>query len=191
MKIPVVYCRGQYNHLIKRMLTELGVETGIIKPTQITKMSIFDLNKIDAVVIGGGPQTVTGNQELEPVRDLLKCILIPALCICVGHQLLADTFGGAVKKAQNPEFGPISVYHYGGSELFKGVPSPFDAWSSHNDEIDLVPTGFNTTAYSNNCSVEAIEHKSRLLFGTQFHPEVSQTQYGKQIFRNFLSVVKK
>lgn len=172
------------------MLIELGVETWIIRPIDITRMSIFDLNKIDAVIIGGGPQTVKGNKELEPVRDLLKCLLIPTLCICAGHQLLADTFGGEIGPARKPEFGPISVIKRGESRLFEGMDSSFDAWSSHNDEITKLPTGFNTIAESKDCPIEAIENPTTDMFGIQFHPEVSHTPKGIEIFKNFIKVAK-
>jgi GMP synthase (glutamine-hydrolysing) len=72
--------------------------------------------------------------------------------------------------------------------LFDGLPGSFDVWESHNDEVAALPKGFERLAHSENCEVQAMRSLERPLFGLQFHPEVEHTQFGPEIFKNFLKV---
>jgi len=155
--IPVVYVKGQYNHLIVRNLKELGVDSKLLPPS--VPLEQLESMRPDALVMGGGPQSVRSPDkltgELADAARLIRHVKLPMLCICVTHQLLATAFGG-----------------------------------SHNDEVVKIPRGFKGIARSSNCSVEAMRHETRDVFGVQFHPEVSHTQKGVDLFKNFLHIVE-
>ena len=72
--------------------------------------------------------------------------------------------------------------------LFRGVPSKIRAWASHMDEIKTIPENFVLTATSEICLIESMRHKKLPIFGVQFHPEVTHTEYGKDILRNFYEI---
>lgn len=148
----------------------------------------------DAVVMGGGPQSVRSldslTPELKSVSDLMTKIKVPLLCICVSHQLLATTFGGVTRLARKPEYGPIEVSVVDEDTILEGLKPSFSAWLSHNDEIVTPPPGFKVLANSENCAIQAMRHEKRDLYGVQFHPEVYHTPKGADVFRNFLRVVK-
>jgi hypothetical protein len=93
-----------------------------------------------------------------------------------------------VEPARVPEFGKVDLVIDREHELFSGVPKQSVVWSSHNDEVTIVPKNFDTLAHSATCKVQALTHRNRPIFGLQFHPEVEHTEYGVQIFKNFVRI---
>ena len=190
--IPVVYVKGQYNHLIARRLQELGVDSHLMPPS--TPLEKFEAMGADALVMGGGPQSVRSldglTDELRDASDLMTKIKFPLLCICVTHQLMATTFGGKTDLARKPEFGPVEVSVSVEDTILEGLKPSFTAWESHNDEVVSAPPGFRILASSENCAVQAMVHEKMSVFGVQFHPEVYHTAKGVDIFKNFLRVVR-
>ena len=191
--IPVVFVKGQYNHLISRTLQDLGVDSQLLPATTTP----VELEKIgaDGLVMGGGPQRVRSmvdlTGELSNAAQLISKLKIPLLCICVTHQLLASAYGGETATAKSPEFGPFEITVSEEDTILSGLKPSFTAWESHNDEIVKTPEGFRVLASSTSCAIQAMRHNSREVFGVQFHPEVSHTTRGVDVFRNFLAVVKK
>ncbi len=190
--IPVVYTKGQYNHMITRQLQDLGVESKLVPPS--TPFSELDALSPDAVVMGGGPQIVRSLDSLTPelkgALNIMTQVKVPLLCICVSHQLLATTFGGVTRLARKPEYGPVEVSVLDEDAILEGLKPSFSAWLSHNDEVVTPPPGFKVLANSENCAVQAMRHEKRDVYGVQFHPEVYHTPKGTDVFRNFLRVVK-
>ena len=190
--IPVVYVKGQYNHLIVRNLRELGVDSKLVSPS--VPLEQLESMKPDALVMGGGPQSVRSPDkltgELADAARLIRQVKLPMLCICVTHQLLATAFGGVTEAARKPEFGPVEISVLEDGRILEGLGPRFTAWESHNDEVVRKPSGFQVIAKSDNCSVEAMRHEQRDIFGVQFHPEVSHTTKGVDLFKNFLGIVE-
>lgn len=190
--IPVVYVKGQYNHLIARRLQELGVDSQLTPPS--TPLSKLEAMGADALVMGGGPQSVRSleglTQELKDASNLMQQTKLPMLCICVTHQLMATTFGGKTSLARKPEFGPVEVKVTDEDTILHGLQPSFMAWESHNDEVVAVPPGFKALASSDNCAVQAMRHETNPVFGVQFHPEVYHTPKGVDVFKNFLAAIR-
>ncbi len=190
--IPVIYTKGQYNHMITRRLQELGVDSKLVPPS--TPLEKLEAMAPDAVVMGGGPQSVRSLDSLTPeLKDasaLMTKIKLPLLCICVSHQLLATTFGGVTRLARKPEFGPVEVSVIDEDTILEGLKPSFSAWLSHNDEVITAPPGFRVLATSENCAVQAMRHEKLDVYGVQFHPEVYHTPRGVDVFKNFLRVLK-
>jgi GMP synthase (glutamine-hydrolysing) len=190
--IPVVYVKGQYNHMITRRLTDLGVQSQLLPAsTPIEKIQMLGAH---GLVMGGGPQSVrsidTLSGELRDASNLISKIDLPMLCICVTHQLLATTFGGKTDLARKPEYGPVEVSVVDEDTILGGLAPSFTAWESHTDEVVKLPPGFCTLAQSNDCAIQAIRHMKRPIFGVQFHPEVNHTPRGANVFKNFLGSVQ-
>src|SRR2546425_12494269 len=190
--IPVVYVKGQYNHLIVRNLKELGVESKLLVPS--ISLEQLESMKPDALVMSGCPQSVRSPDhltgELVYASRLIRQVKLPMLCICVTHQLLATAFGGLSEAARKPEFGPVEISVLDDGRILEGLGPSFTAWESHNDEVVRKPDGFQVIAKSSNCAVEAMRHEKRDIFGVQFHPEVSHTTKGVELFKNFLGIVE-
>jgi GMP synthase (glutamine-hydrolysing) len=159
-----------------------------------TPLEKFEAMGADALVMGGGPQSVRSlaslTDELRDASNLMIKIKLPMLCICVTHQLMATTFGGTTNLAKKPEFGPVEVSVSDEDTILQGLRPSFTAWESHNDEIVEAPPGFEVLASSDNCNVQAMRHKKADTFGVQFHPEVYHTPKGVDVFKNFLNVVR-
>ena len=92
-----------------------------------------------------------------------------------------------VIKNANVEIGDrISVKRE--NEIFEGVPEKSTVWESHNDEVKKIPDNFEILAESENCKIQAMKHNKKPFYGLQFHPEVEHTEYGEQIFKNFVKL---
>lgn len=190
MLIPVVNVTGQYNHLINRMLTELGVNTALV-PISISLKELVGMS-VDGLVLGGGPQSLP--KDLDKFGEIPACIKqleVPILGICVSHQLIATIFGGKVGPANYPEFGPVTVYVDNEDILLKEFAPNFTAWESHNDEVLVAPPDFEILAHSDNCKTQAMKHGARPIYCVQFHPEVIHTKNGHKVFKNFIDACRR
>jgi GMP synthase (glutamine-hydrolysing) len=160
----------------------LGVDAEIAPNT--TPLS--KLKDADALVLSGGAPRVGLLDKLGNCDEYLSDAVCPILGICAGHQYMARFFGGTSVESKIPEFGKIEIDIIEEDVLFRGLPKRIIAWESHNDEVEKIPSSFTILASSRNCVIQAIRHCSKPLFGVQFHPEVEHTEFGKEIFMNFL-----
>ena len=183
-KILVLDFGGQYNQLIARRVRDLHVFAEIKAYSRITPAEIREAG-YKGVIFTGGPNSVY--DPASPHYDPAVLELgIPILGICYGDQLLAWMAGGEVSPAaQAGEYGKteLTVEDH---PLFRGVPAKSVCWMSHRDFIRRTPPGFSTLAVTDHCPCAAMGDDSRKLYGVQFHPEVTHTEYGSQILRNFL-----
>jgi GMP synthase (glutamine-hydrolysing) len=111
---------------------------------------------------------------------------IPILGLCYGLQIMCHQLGGHVKPGTTREFGRATVRVVAPDPLLAGVPEEMQVWMSHGDQVDRAGDDFTTLASTENCPLAAVKHKTRPLYGLQFHPEVSHTPQGSKIIRNFL-----
>ncbi|MDE1821319.1 MAG: GMP synthase subunit A [Euryarchaeota archaeon] len=185
MKVPVVDNGGQWTHREWRVLRDLGAETRIVPNT--TPLGELDA---DGIVLSGGALSLEGTDaKLGVVGSYLDEGNVPVLAICVGHQFLARHFGGKVSRASTPEFGRVELtVDAPTSPIFRTIPSSLRVWASHSDEVSELPPDFEVLAHSPSCKVEAMAHRTRPVFGLQFHPEVEHTEKGTAFFQNFLSL---
>ena len=183
VKIYVVYNYGQYNHLIHRTLRDLEVESKLIS----NETPPEELRDVDGLVLGGGPTMErAGNSFLY-----LDALEVPILGICLGLHIIAKHFGGEVKQGEVGEYSEVEIRLLEENELFEGIPESFTVWASHADEVKRIPEGFIHLARSDVCEYEAIKHPERPIYGIQWHPEVYHSEYGEEIYKNFIKICKK
>jgi GMP synthase (glutamine-hydrolysing) len=179
-RIPVVDNHGQFTHLERRTLRDLGVDTDLVDNTT----PLGDLADADGLVLSGGPD----------MEDTGRCgeyldLGVPVLGICLGMQFMADHLGGAVGPGDYGGYADVTVRIEDETDPLLGSLAPETrVWASHADEVTAVPEGFAITATSDVCDVEAMSDRDRELFGVQFHPEVAHTERGEEVFENFLAV---
>ncbi len=183
MKIYVIYNYGQYNHLIHRTLRDIGVESKLIENTT----PVEKLKDADGIVLGGGPSLDRTGLCERYVRELD----VPILGICLGHQLLAKIFGGEVGKGERGGYSEVKVRIVEDDELFDGIPKEIKVWASHMDEVKKMPSNFKLLAKSDICEVEAMRHVEKPIYGVQWHPEVYHSEYGTEVYKNFVKICKK
>lgn len=142
----------------------------------------------DAVILSPGP----GRPEAAGCFEELVRILpdsIPLLGVCLGHQALATAFGARVVRAPQPVHGKASPILHDGSELFSGLPSPFEAGRYHSLVVERasLPDQLTVTAETADGLVMGLAHRSLPRFGVQFHPESILTPDGPRLMANFLA----
>ena len=185
-KILIIDFGGQYNQLIARRVRECRVYCEV-KPwnTPLEELKAFDNI---GIIFTGGPRSVY--REGSPTVD--KSIFtwgVPILGICYGCQLMARLLGGQVVPAQDDsarEYGKTATHYDTACKLFQGLPRDGVSWMSHGDYMSRVPEGFALAAHSAACPNAAIADEARGFYGVQFHPEVSHTEHGLNMLRNFL-----
>ena len=185
-RILILDFGGQYNQLIARRVRECKVYCEVHPYT----MPVEDIRVFSpiGIIFTGGPSSVyeAGSPQVDPAVFELG---IPVLGICYGCQLLAQALGGQVTPAQEDsarEYGKTVTWYDRSSPIFQGLPEKSVSWMSHGDYMACVPAGFRLTAHSEACAHVAIADEARRFYGVQFHPEVSHTEYGTQMIRNFL-----
>ncbi len=184
-KIIIIDFGSQVTKLIARRIRDLGVYSEIITPISTNK--IKDFSKIKGFILSGGPSTVT-KKNFQSIPNSLFSKKIPILGICYGLQLIAKLYGGKIKASRKRrEFGRAHIFQSKQSILTKNFyRSKRAVWMSHEDAVIKLPKNFKAVAYTKSSKLTIIENNRDKIYGVQFHPEVSHTDNGKQIFRNFL-----
>src|SRR5574342_40922 len=179
VQITVVDFGGQYAHLIKRRVRDLGVNADIKTCDKVTP---DDLAGNKGIILSGGPASVTG-ADAPAYHPGILAKSIPLLGICYGHQLVAHALGGKVVKGKKGEYGPTMV-NLADSPLFEGIQTPLRTWMSHWDNVARVPEGFKVSATTDGDGIAGMH--SDIFYSVQFHPEVEHTNKGNEILSNFI-----
>ena len=186
MKIYVIDNGGQWTHREWRVLRYLKVDAKIVPNTT----PFENISDADGLILSGGSPSVAADMDAMGNNGLyLDNFEGPIFGICAGMQFISTHFGGVLGEGTVPEFGKVDLRIDDHNGLFKGIPDEIAVWASHNDEVKTVPDGFLVSAHSGDCAVEAIRHKSRPIYGVQFHPEVEHTENGVKMFENFLETI--
>ena len=185
-KILIVDFGSQFTQLIARKIRELGVYCEIVSHNKIINLKKLG-NNIKGLILSGGPHNVYQNQKVKFNKNLLYSG-VPVLGICFGHQIISKEMGGKVKKSKSREFGLAKVKQIKNSILTKNFfnKGKNDVWMSHDDAVTKLPKNFKTIAKSNNSKLCIVENTKQNLYGIQFHPEVTHTNKGKIILKNFI-----
>lgn len=175
---------GQYNQLIARRVRECNVYCEIMPYT--TPIEEIKALNPTGIIFTGGPNSVYDMRSPHYTEEILQ-IGVPILGICYGCQLIAWMGGGEVKSAPVSEYGKIELQVTDtASKLFRDVAETSVVWMSHTDYISTPPEGFQIIGKTNDCPCAAMANTEKNIYAVQFHPEVTHSEYGKQILRNFL-----
>ena len=156
-------------------------------------ITIDDIKKMNPskIIFSPGPKHPKDSGIcLEILNNTDELGNIPILGICLGHQAIGMNFGGEIKRLENPLHGKTSEITVlsQNSVLFKNLPKKFKVMRYHSLYVDDIPENLEVTAKSEDGVAMAVEHKSKNIFGIQFHPESIFTEYGKNMIRNFLNI---
>lgn len=186
-KIIILDFGGQYAHLIASRIRREQVLAEIYNPDEVS-LEVLGDETVKGIIFSGGPQSVYDEDSIRcdlGVFELGK----PILGICYGHHFLAYGLGGEVTPpAHSREYGRADVSHTDDCPLFQDIPRHSVFWMSHGDSVTQLPEGFQTCASSQDCAEAAVWHPEKKFFGIQFHPEVTHSEYGIQLLKNFLSI---
>ena len=174
---------SQYTQLIARRVRENRVYS-VVHPFDYPVEKIRELAP-RAIILSGGPQSVYSESAPICSREVLE-LGVPVLCICYGMQLATYLLDGKVEASPEREYGRADIEVTAQSRLFANTPKRQHVWASHGDRIIAAPPGFRVIASSDNAPISAFENEQRQCFGILFHPEVTHSEAGTQILRNFL-----
>jgi GMP synthase (glutamine-hydrolysing) len=177
-RIDVIDNHGQFTHLEQRALRDIGVDVDIVD----NETPPGDIDA-DGLVLSGGP-------DIDRIGNCPEYLGldIPVFGICLGMQLIADELNGEVGSGDYGGYADVTVEITDEEDPLVGSLAPDTrVWASHADEVTDVPTGFERTAKSDVCDVEAMSDTERDLYGVQWHPEVAHTEEGEEVFENFLA----
>ena len=182
-KVLILDFGGQYNQLIARRVRECNVYCEV-HPYDMPLEEIRAYNPI-GIIFTGGPSSVYEEGAPRLSREIFE-LGIPILGICYGVQVMAYTLGGTVEPGKIREYGRKPVKFDTRCAIFDGLPEEAEALMSHNDTIYELPEGFQSAGVTDSCPVAAMFDEARHLYGMQFHPEVTLTENGTAMIRNFL-----
>ena len=171
-------------------LGELGERCDVRRNDALSPQEALALEP-EAIVLSPGP--------CSPDEAGICCALItqaagrvPVFGVCLGHQAIGQAFGAAVVRAQHPMHGKVSPVEHDGSDVFAGLPSPFNATRYHSLTVrpDSLPDALVETARTEDGVVMGLRHRDWPIFGVQFHPESIASEHGHAILANFLALAR-
>jgi anthranilate synthase component 2 len=177
-----------FTYNLYQYLSELGASVTVVRNDAITVDQAREL-KPQLIVISPGPGVP---RDAGISVDLIRALGpdIPILGVCLGHQAIAEAFGGVVTRAPELMHGKASPVFHDGSGIFESLPSPFSAIRYHSlcAAPEAIPESLEVTARSDSGVIMALRHRNYPVYGVQFHPESILTEHGKELLRNFLNV---
>jgi anthranilate synthase/aminodeoxychorismate synthase-like glutamine amidotransferase len=185
MRVLMVDNYDSFTYNLVQYLGELGCEVHTVRNDAATVDELLD-EEWDRAVVSPGPCTPNeAGVSVEAMRRLPEAG-IPTLGVCLGHQSLAQAFGGTVIR-HVPVHGKTTVIEHGGEGLFEGLPSPLTVGRYHSlvVESETLPEALVQTAHGGGVLM-AMSHRELPAHGVQFHPESVLTPDGKQLLANFL-----
>ncbi|MGN7403173.1 aminodeoxychorismate/anthranilate synthase component II [Cytobacillus praedii] len=180
-----------FTYNLVQYLGELGEELVVKRNDETSIDEIRELNPRFLMVSPGPCSPNEAGMSLEAIKAFAGHI--PIFGVCLGHQSIAQVFGGEVVQAERLMHGKTSEMHHDGRTIFRGLPNPFPATRYHSLIVkkETLPSCFEVSAWTAEGEVMAIRHKELPVEGVQFHPESIMTTAGMDLLKNFLSYYSK
>lgn len=189
--IAVIDNYDSFTYNLVQHLGELGSEIRVFKNDEIGESELLKL-KPEALIISPGPGRPRDTGVSMGAIKLLGST-VPTLGICLGHQCIAEVFGGKVIEAAEILHGKTSLISHEKHPIFSDISNPFKATRYHSlvVESDSLPAELETIASSDDGTIMALAHREYPIYGMQFHPESVFTNVGMHLLENFLKIVEK
>jgi len=190
--ILVIDNYDSFTYNLVQYLGELGGEPVVKRNDEVSIEEIAETSP-HAIVISPGPGTP---RDAGISMDVVSQFgpTIPMLGVCLGHQAIAEAYGGRVVRAPELMHGKTSRIRHGGAGLFEGIDSPMEVMRYHSLTVDAssLPQTLEVLAWGadDSSEIHAMQHRHHRVWGVQFHPESIMTHSGKQIIANFLRLAK-
>lgn len=186
--ILVIDNYDSFTYNLVHYVGDCGAEVVVRRNDDIDVRDALDLQP-EKIIISPGPCTP---KEAGISEALILASTVPVLGVCLGHQAIGSAFGGQVVKAPSINHGKISSIQHDGAQIFEHIASPCKVVRYHSLVVakDSLPEELLITATLEDDAnvIMGLQHKSRPIYGVQFHPESIETDYGKQIIKNFLAL---
>tara|TARA_R110001592_G_scaffold16881_6_gene71463 strand:+ start:516 stop:1088 length:573 start_codon:yes stop_codon:yes gene_type:complete len=179
-----------FTYNLVQYLGDLGVETRVYRNDEVSVEHVFG-DKPEGLLISPGP---SDPDHAGICLDVIKAAAernVPLFGVCLGHQAIAQAFGGKVIRAPAPMHGKISDIAHSGKAVFEGLPSPYPVTRYHSliAERESIPDCLEITAETEDGIIMGLSHKDKPIHGVQFHPESIATKHGHDLLKNFIRLV--
>lgn len=167
---------------------ELGEEVRVLRNDQTTVADIAAMRP-DRICVSPGPcSPAEAGISIELIQHFAG--QLPILGVCLGHQAIGAAFGGEVVRAKQIMHGKVSSMTHTGTDVFKGLPSPYTITRYHSLAIqrESLPAQLEITAETEDGEIMGVRHKSMPVYGVQFHPESVLSEHGHALLKNFLDI---
>ena len=174
-----------FTYNIYQQLAEVGHEIEVFRNDALDLQGIIDLAPERLIVSPGPGNPDQAGVSVEAIQHFAG--KIPVLGVCLGHQSLAQAYGGKIVRADRLMHGKTSPIHHDKSGVFQAMPTPFDATRYHSLVVERssLPEEFEVTAWTEQNEIMGIRHKPTGAEGVQFHPESILTANGRQLLETF------
>lgn len=189
MKIVLIDNYDSFTYNLAQYIGEVEDEPEVLRNDEVTVDEIIS-KEPDAIVISPGPGTPSDAGISLDLLDELDDV--PTLGVCLGHQCLAEAYGGSLKRAERLLHGKTSRVHHGATPLYRGMDNPIEATRYHSllVEEESVPDSLVVDARSENDEIMGLHHVSKPVMGVQYHPESILTDDGRTLISNFLEFAR-
>lgn len=190
-RILVIDNYDSFVYTLNGYLQELGAETEVLRNDAFPEAEVSErLAGYDAVLLSPGPgKPADAGVSIAVVRSALESGT-PLLGVCLGHQAIAEAFGGVVTNAEELMHGKTSSIEHDDSDFYEGVPQPFTATRYHSLAVvdGTIPDELAVTSRTQGGVIMGLRHVSAPIYGVQFHPESVLTEGGYRMLGNWLAV---
>jgi anthranilate synthase component II len=180
-----------FTHIIRHYLDKNNTSVEVYRNNAICATDIIK-KKPKGIIISPGPKTPNeAGISIELIKLASK--KIPVLGICLGHQSIAQAYGGKIIRAKNIMHGKLSIINHDNSLIFKNIPQNFQATRYHSliVEKSSLPKNLVINGTSKDGYIMAIAEVNAKAYGLQFHPESHDTEYGFKLINNFIKICEK
>jgi para-aminobenzoate synthetase component 2 len=179
-----------FTYNLYQYLSMLGEEVKVVRNDEITIEKIRDM-KPEMIVLSPGPCTPNESGICKDIVMYLK-LEYPILGVCLGHQTIAQMYGGKIIKAKEPVHGKVCKIDHIDKGVFMGLNNPLKVTRYHSLVVDKesLPDVFEITAMTKDGEIMGLRHKELPIEGVQFHPEAFLTEQGIELLNNFLNISK-
>ena len=186
--ILVIDNYDSFTYNLVHYLNELGAETQVVRNDAITVVEALGL-KPQGVLLSPGPKTPNDAGICLALLAAAPADL-PIFGVCLGHQAIGQAYGGEVIPAKALMHGKTSAIHHDGKGVFAGLKNPFTATRYHSLSVEKadLPADLEVTAWTEDGEIMGVQHRTRPVYGVQFHPESIATECGHELLANFLDV---
>ena len=188
MKLLIIDNYDSFTYNLVQLLGEMDVDLTVKRNDEI---SIHEIKKLkpERICISPGPgRPENAGISLELIRELGP--RVPILGVCLGHQCVAQAFGGEVVRAEKLMHGKTSQIHHKHRGVFKDLGEPLEATRYHSLIVkrESLPDSLEITAETDDGEIMGLQHRQFAIHGVQFHPESILTTEGRKLLANFLRV---
>ena len=192
MKILLIDNYDSFTYNLFQYVAEMPPVDPVVVRNDELDWNLVDYKKYDGIIVSPGP----GRPEIEAdfgiSRQAILQSEVPVLGVCLGHQGIGHLFGARVVHAPTPVHGRQSTIHHNSRGIFGGIPSPIKVARYHSLVVDrsTLPDELVPEAETDEGILMALQHRTRPIWGIQFHPESIATEFGKRMIGNFLTLTK-